>query len=200
MESTNNESLDFQLIFESVPGCYLILAPNSPHFTILAVTDAYAQATKTIRQDIVGKGLFEIFPDNPSDAAADGVKNLTASLDRVIANKKFDHMAIQKYDIPKPEKQGGGFEVRYWDPVNSPVLDSNGNVVYIVHYVTDVTQYENILQTYGSGYDDAKDFSGQMTQIERITKLTVARELKMVELKEKISELEQKIKEQNTGK
>jgi len=42
------------------------------------------------------------------------------SLQRVLQDKTSDAMAVQKYDIRKPESEGGGFEERYWSPVNSP--------------------------------------------------------------------------------
>ena len=40
-------------------------------------------------------------------------------------------MAVQKYDIRRPADLGGGFEERYWSPVNSPVLNEDGSVKYI---------------------------------------------------------------------
>jgi signal transduction histidine kinase len=49
-------------------------------------------------------------------------------------------MAIQKYDIKRPDSEGGGFEERYWSPLNSPVLDDSGDVSCIIHRVEDVTQ------------------------------------------------------------
>jgi signal transduction histidine kinase len=58
-------------------------------------------------------------------------------------------MAVQKYDIPRPEDEGGGFEARYWSPHNSPVLNDRGELVYIVHRVEDVTEYVR-LQAHGS--------------------------------------------------
>lgn len=48
--------------------------------------------------------------------------------------------AITKYDIPRPASQGGGFEVRYWSPLNTPVLDEHGEVIYIIHQTEDVTE------------------------------------------------------------
>ncbi|HTB07099.1 MAG TPA: PAS domain S-box protein [Bacteroidia bacterium] len=138
-KSTILESPDFQSLFESVPDLYLILLPDK-NFTITAVSDVYAATTLTKRDEIVGKGLFEVFPDNPNDLDADGVSNLRASLNRVIKLKKADAMAPQKYDIRKPESEGGGWEARYWDPLNSPLLDKNGNVKYIIHRVKDITE------------------------------------------------------------
>jgi formate hydrogenlyase transcriptional activator len=131
-------SPDFRSLFESVPSLCLVLTPD---LSIVAVSDAYLRATMTQRDDILGRGLFEIFPDNPDDPAATGVRNLHASLQRVLQGKIPDTMAVQKYDIRKPDSEGGGFEERYWSPVNAPVLDPDGQVTYIIHRVEDVTEF-----------------------------------------------------------
>ncbi|MFA6439294.1 MAG: PAS domain-containing protein, partial [Bacteriovoracaceae bacterium] len=128
----------FKSLFESVPGLYLVLKPD---MTIAGASDAYLQATMTVREQIVGRNLFEVFPDNPGDPSADGVRNLRASLDRVLTTRISDTMAIQKYDIRKPESKGGGFEVRYWSPVNSPVFSTPEKLEFIIHRVEDVTDY-----------------------------------------------------------
>ena len=128
-------SPDFRLIFESAPGLYLVLDPD---FTIVAVSDAYARATMTQRDSIVGRGIFTIFPDNPEDAGAEGVKNLRASLERVRRDRATDVMPVQKYDI---RRAGGDFEERFWSPTNVPVLGSDGTLQFIIHRVEDVTDF-----------------------------------------------------------
>jgi PAS domain S-box-containing protein len=133
-----NEALkqpDYKALFENIPGLYLILLPD---FTITAVSNSYAAATMTVREHIIGKNLFEVFPDNPDDKFADGESNLRHSLNSVLKNKTAHTMAVQKYDIRNAD---GQFEVRWWSPVNKPVLDQNGNVQYIIHRVEDVTEY-----------------------------------------------------------
>lgn len=134
---------DFRVFFESSPDLYLVLTPD---LKIVAVSDAYLRATMTQRDTIVGRGIFEIFPDNPHDLHAPGVGNLSASLDRVLANKATDAMAVQKYDIRRPEAEGGGFQERYWSPVNSPVVGPGGEVAYIIHRVEDVTEFRRLKQ------------------------------------------------------
>lgn len=129
-------SPDFRLLFESAPGCYLVLDPG---LAIVAVSDAYLRATKSRRDEIVGRGIFDAFPDNPDDPKATGVANLRASLSRVLDQKRTDTMATQKYDIRRPESEGGGFEERHWSPSNSPVFAPDGRVAYIIHRVEDVT-------------------------------------------------------------
>jgi signal transduction histidine kinase/ActR/RegA family two-component response regulator len=129
-------SPDFQRLFEAAPDMYLVLAPD---FTIVGVSDAYARGTLTRRENILQRNLFDVFPDNPDDPHATGEKNLRASLNRVLQNRAPDTMAVQKYDIQV--KEGEPFEERYWSPVNTPVLDGHGRVAYIIHSVSDVTEF-----------------------------------------------------------
>lgn len=126
-------SLDYRQLFERCPGLYLVLTPD---LIIETATDNYLQATMTRREDIAGRPLFEVFPDNPEDRDATGVGNLRASLYRVLRLKTADTMAVQKYDIRRPD---GTFEERYWSPLNSPLLNERGEVEHIIHRVEDVT-------------------------------------------------------------
>jgi signal transduction histidine kinase len=124
--------LEFRLL-ESAPGAYLVLDPD---LVIVAVTDAYLRATLTVRERIVGRKLFEVFPDNPDDPAATGSRNLRASLLTVLRTGAPNAMPVQKYDIRRPDS--ATFEVRYWKPLNSPVV-VDGTVAYLIHSVEDVT-------------------------------------------------------------
>ncbi|MFZ5471406.1 MAG: ATP-binding protein, partial [Myxococcota bacterium] len=147
MGDTRRPEPDFRTLFESVPGLFLVLEPDAPRYTVVGVSDAYARATMTKRDEILQRGLFEIFPDNPADPRATGVRNLAASLERVILHRVPDAMAVQKYDIRRPPEEGGGFEERWWSPVNSPVLGPNGDLLYIIHRVEDVTEFVRLKQT-----------------------------------------------------
>ena len=133
-----NEEIDFRQLFESAPGLMLVLTPD---LHIAAVTDSYLQGTMTERDDIMGKYIFDVFPDNPDNSRSDGVSNLHASLKRVLQYKQPDALSVQRYDIRRPESEGGGFEVRYWSPVNTPVMNQDHSVKYIIHKVKDATEF-----------------------------------------------------------
>ena len=124
---------DFRSLFESAPGSCLVLDVD---LRIVGASDDYLRDTMTERDAILGRELFEVFPDNPDDQAADGEDNLRASLERVRTKKVPDAMAVQKYDIRRPS---GEFEVRYWSPLNVPVLGRDRQLQYIIHRVQDVT-------------------------------------------------------------
>ncbi len=127
--------LQFRSLFESLPGNCLVLKPD---LTIVAASDAYLKATMTQRETILGRNIFEVFPDNPDDPAANGTANLRASFNRVLQNASADTMAIQKYDVQQPD---GTFQERYWSPINSPVFGADRRVEYIIHRAEDVTDF-----------------------------------------------------------
>ena len=134
-EELSRSRAELRSLFESLPGLYLVLTPE---YRIVAASDAYLNATLTKREAIVGRGLFEVFPDNPGDPGADGVRNLRASLDRVREHRVADTMAIQQYDIRRAD---GSFEEKYWSPINSPLAGADGRLLYLIHRVEDVTDF-----------------------------------------------------------
>ncbi|WP_369241730.1 ATP-binding protein [Streptomyces sp. R21] len=164
---------DFRRLFDSTLSPLLILTPD---FTIVEVNRAYLTATRTQR-GIVGRRLFEVFPDNPEDPAADGVRNLRRSLETVISTGRTDTMALQRYDIPTDEE--GGFAERYWSPVNSPVLDGDGQVSHIIHRVEDVTDFVRLRQ---AGRDHERAVAEAQTRAEgmEIDLFVRAREIREV--------------------
>ena len=163
MTDTHPSEPDFQTLFEAAPGLYLVLLPDAPKYTIVAVSDAYMRATLTTREDILGRGLFDVFPDNPADPTATGVTELRASLGRVLTTRVPDAMTVQKYDIRRPVESGGALEERWWNLKNSPVFGRRGEVAYIIHAVEDVTEthrLEEEQQLFAALVENSQDFIG----------------------------------------
>jgi PAS domain S-box-containing protein len=155
--------IDYRHLFEALPGLYLLLTPE---LIIVGASDAYLRATMTRREDVMGRHLFQVFPDNPDDPDATGVSKLGASLQRVLAGRVPDAMAVQKYDVRRPEAEGGAFEERYWSPVNSPVFGPDGRISLIVHRVEDVTEF---MRLKGRGQKHERDravLDTRVTQME----------------------------------
>lgn len=154
----------FRALFESAPGLYLVLLPED--FRIVAVSDAYLHATMTDRSQIMGRTLFEVFPDEPNDPSADGVRNLRASLERVRQDRQADIMAVQRYPIRLPPDRGDGFEERYWSPVNSPIFGAAGELAYIIHRVEDVTEFVHLKQRQGAWEEGENLLQGRVSRME----------------------------------
>ncbi|QXG76917.1 SpoIIE family protein phosphatase [Modestobacter sp. L9-4] len=126
---------DWARVFDAAPAPFLLLTPD---LVIVSANEARLTATATTLGDTVGRHLFEVFPLNPDDPAADGIANLGASLALARDTGRPVTMAIQKYDIPMPD---GSYEERFWAPRNVPITDDEGRVVLLLHRSDDVTDY-----------------------------------------------------------
>jgi PAS domain S-box-containing protein len=149
----------FRALFESAPGLYLVLRPD---LAIAAASNAYVEATMTTRQTLLGKNVFEVFPDNPADLGATGVSSLRASLETVLTSRQPHTMALLRYDIRRPD---GSFEERWWSPINAPVIDDEGRVAYIIHRVEDVTAFVRDRIAGKTGLDDSKALSRMSSEL-----------------------------------
>jgi PAS domain-containing protein len=130
----------FLIRFGALPTPYLALDPR-PGLHIIDINDAYGHATLTGRTGVIGRPIFEVFPDNPDDPLAEGVSNLYASLRAAVDSRRPNTMPIQRYDIRDAD---GRFIERYWRQLNIPVFDSKDRLSYLLHRVEDVTEFHMI--------------------------------------------------------
>lgn len=128
-------SSQFRDQFETAALPLLLIDPG-PGLRIVDANKVYAAAAMIQPGRIAGEKLFNVFPDNPGDPGADGVANLFDSF-RIVAETGRPHaMAVQRYDVRGPT---GKFEERYWQPHNSPVLNEQGELAFILNRAVDVT-------------------------------------------------------------
>jgi PAS domain-containing protein len=154
------EAPDFAAVFDRTPGLYLVLDPK---FDIIAANAAFCRATMTTRDDIVGRQLFEVFPDNPADSAADGVQRMRTSLLKVLKTREPDSLGIQKHDI---ERRGiGGFEERIWSAQTIPVLGADGYVKSIIVSIEDLTEVVNLPGGFSAKREGLQERQRILTQL-----------------------------------
>jgi PAS domain S-box-containing protein len=133
--------LDYAVLFEATPSPCVVLAPN---LEIAEVNRAFLKVTGRTREELLGRYLFNAFPGNPADPEADGVRNLNASLHRVLASREPDTMALQRYDIPVIDRPGA-YQERWWSPISTPILGPDRAVKWILIRVEDVTSFVKAL-------------------------------------------------------
>ena len=114
-----------------------ILIDPEPGLTIVDVNAPYEAVSGLPREKTVGQPLFLLFPDNPDDPTANGVSHLYASLRTAAETGRPDAMPVQRYDVRDAD---GRFVERYWRPLNTPLHDEFGRLVYLMHQVEEVTQ------------------------------------------------------------
>ncbi len=128
------EKVDYELVFKLSPGMCLVLDTG---FTIIAQNAEHARATLSVAKNVVGQNLFAAFPDNPDHSGADGVSLVRASLLKVLKTREPDAMPVIRYDVKGAR---GGYQPRYWQITNTPVLGKDGYVQWIINRAEDVTE------------------------------------------------------------
>ncbi len=130
------KTVEFKTIFEALPGHFLILEPDSPDYTILAISDELLRITGREREQMVGKSVFEAYPEHPGAVTATGPAALRGSLEKAIRTGQPDHLPLVRYEV---SKAGGVFEARYGSSCTKPVLDQAGEVRYLIHSLQEKT-------------------------------------------------------------
>jgi two-component system sensor histidine kinase VicK len=125
----------FQAFFKN-SNRSLVLKADAPHFTIFAVSDNYLSLTHKQREQLLGRGLFEVFPGSAGDLSEQN--SVHSSFMRAIATRATDELPIFKYEIYVADTQS--YVTEYWTNVNEPLLDDDGNVAYLINTTTNITR------------------------------------------------------------
>jgi len=141
-----DQAIDYEAVFQALPSPVLLLTPD---LLMADANRAYVQVSGRALAKLLGRHVFDVFPDSPADPTATGTRTVRASLERVLATGERDTMAVQKYAVEVPGRPGV-FEERYWSPVNVPVVGADGKVSLIVHRVEEVTALVRARQLLGS--------------------------------------------------
>lgn len=132
------QAIDFERLFEVLPGPHMVL---DRRLNYVAANEAYERATMRKRDELLGRHLFDLFPND-----GDGGRRLRASFERVFETGERDTLAYISYDIPRPAAEGGGMEQRFWTAVHTPLLDADGTVSHLLQNTTDVTDIVRLRQ------------------------------------------------------
>ncbi|GGX96880.1 hypothetical protein GCM10010358_58260 [Streptomyces minutiscleroticus] len=87
------------LLFEVTAAPCLVLDAD---LRIQGANPACLRATRRSRDELLGASMSDAFPDNPQDATATGVRNLGASLERVLRRGAPDDMGCSATTSPMP--------------------------------------------------------------------------------------------------
>ncbi|WNZ13389.1 SpoIIE family protein phosphatase [Streptomyces sp. 11x1] len=128
--------IDYAEVFRALPGMVALLTPD---LVYADANDDFLRLAGRSREQLLGRYIFDVFPENPNEPAAAGMRETEASMLRTVATGERDTMALLRYDIEDPQRPGL-WQEHYWSPVNAPVLGSDGKVVLIVHRVEEVTE------------------------------------------------------------
>lgn len=125
-------------VFFATQTPFLLIKADAPKFTIEEVNQAYLNLTFTSK-DIIGKGIFEVFPPFESDENSMNEDKLYLALEETINTRKITELELNEYEIRNPENIE--YSNRYWSITNTPMFSENGTIRWIIHSPFDVTPY-----------------------------------------------------------
>lgn len=139
---------DFAALFRLLPSPYMVLNRDLAY---VEVNDAYCAVVERRREDLLGRNLFDAFPEE-----GDSGRRLRASFQRVLETGLPDSLPLIPYAIERPASRGGGFEMRYWSAAHVPLPGPDGRVAFIVQNTVDVTELQQLkAMAYGPGGEPA---------------------------------------------
>ena len=93
--------VDYQALFRKLPENLLLMRPDA---TIVDNTDGHVAVGMKARAEAVGRTLFEVYPSvdqNEGDKIFQSHENVRRTL-------QPDVMPLIRYDLERPQEQGGG--------------------------------------------------------------------------------------------
>ncbi|MDP2410188.1 MAG: HWE histidine kinase domain-containing protein [Pseudolabrys sp.] len=123
-------NVDFKRMFYMLPTPYLVL---DKQLNIIDMNDQYLAVTKRTRQELIGRYVFDAFPE--------GEERLTMFRNAFLRAVAGEANAIVKspFSIPRPESEGGGMREVWWTCHHMPAYDADGNIVGMVQKAVDQT-------------------------------------------------------------
>jgi PAS domain S-box-containing protein len=161
-----NES-ELQRLVQAMPAPILALSPDR-EFTVLAASEQCLRTTHT-DASILGRPLFEIFPDNPGLFGAEAKRLMDASLRRVLDTRAPDSLPLVRYDLPPAPGTDDPWQERYWSALTTPVFGADGEIEYLLHRAEDAgsdapervrlsAESERLRRMYETALDSTPDF------------------------------------------
>jgi PAS domain S-box-containing protein len=134
---------DFEQLFRLSPNPYMVL---DRELRYVAANDAYLRVTGSRLEDILGRNVFEAFPNDPEEPNNASVRLLQSSFQKVLTQREPDTLALIPYRVPLNTSTGTIFEERYWSATHTPFLDERGEVAFILQHTVDVTEVQRLRQ------------------------------------------------------
>ena len=126
-------TIDFAALFMRSPNPYVLI---DRELHIVAANLAYLAVTESDLQHIIGRYIFDAFPNDPDDPNNESIRRLKESFERVITTGQSDAVPAVGFRVGADEDASN---VRYWSATHTPLFDASGNVEYVLQHTVDIT-------------------------------------------------------------
>lgn len=122
----------YKQIFYSMPLSALLLERLEENYVIKNLNKAFAAAIGKNEEELIGKSISELFPENPEQHGTNWEK-IYPSLEKVILGGEPVSLKILRFDILNEDI--GEFEERYWQIENIPIKDTFTGKVQLIQSI-----------------------------------------------------------------
>lgn len=133
-QEKHGQMIPLQSIFQHSPNAYILLTPD---LVLIDINLAHLRLTGYERADVIGRKLFDVFPF----ANENQTFELKRSFQHVIDAKVEDIISLLHYPIVDHWGENRLWKDRYWKITNTPILADDGQLIYILNHVTDITHF-----------------------------------------------------------
>jgi PAS domain S-box-containing protein len=140
--------LDFRSVFRAVPTACVVL---DDELVVQDCNDAYQRVAGRDREQMLGRGLFEVFPDVGAPSTA--LDSVRAVLRAALNTGRPAVLGTQRYDIAS-SGEADGVDERYWAGTAVP-LPRDENPSWVLFNVFDVTALAHEMERTGASPSDA---------------------------------------------
>ena len=133
--------IDFEALFAASPNAYMLV---DAELRFVAANPAYLRVTASRWEDLAGRHLFDVFPNDPANPNNDSVQLIRRSLDRVLTTGKTDELAFVPYAVPMHVGDEVKVVERYWSATHTPLRDAQGRVNMVLQHTVDVTELHEL--------------------------------------------------------
>jgi PAS domain S-box-containing protein len=126
-------SIDFHAAFNQANAPFMIV---DRELVLVDMNEAYLREVGCKREDVVGRPLFEAFPETGEPR-----RLVEESLHRALRHGETDHLPLIPYAI---RNANGDLEARYWSATHTPLLDEAGEVAFVLQHTQDVTDVHRL--------------------------------------------------------
>ena len=123
--------LDFKIFFDTSPNAAMVL---NRELCFVAANIAYLRATGVASvETLLGRHVFQVFPNDPDNDEDPGVALLRQSFDRVFKDGVADVVPLIAYDV-------GDGQQRFWSATHMPIKNDVGDVAWVLQLTVDITE------------------------------------------------------------
>ena len=120
-------------VFRGAPVAMLVLRADD--LVMIDANQAYLDTVGLTADQVLGRYVFDVFPNSPTNAGHDQESDLRAVMERAVREQRRVPVDEIRYDIPTAD----GFDVRWWRVSETPLLAADGSVSHLLHFTEDIT-------------------------------------------------------------